>query len=54
MMMLFGLSGMPFAITFALNPIWLTSNDEPDHRKDKSKNKYGLYKPSHRVIIPLH
>lgn len=54
MMMLSGLSGMPFAVTFALNPTWLTSNDEPDHRKDKTKYKYGLNKPSHRVIIPLN
>ncbi len=54
MMMLSGLFGMSFAVTFALNPTWLTSNDEPDHRKDKTKYKYGLNKPSHRVIIPLN
>ena len=48
------LSGMPFNITFALNPTWLAANDEPDHRKNKTENKYRLNKPSHRVIIPLN
>ncbi len=47
MMMLSGLSRMPFDLTFAFNPTGLASNDEPDHGKDEYKNKYGLNKPTH-------
>lgn len=40
------LSGVSSAVPFALIAIWITSDDKPDHGKDKYENKYRLNNPT--------